>query len=130
MDAPFKITQCPQIMLTLAMVFVAGGAAGALSMKYGLHERLHPVAAASKPPKPPTNEAVVQRFKSELDLTPDQASRIGVVLEDFSHYYESLQEQQADLRATGKGRIVEILNPDQRQKFEKMMAELAPQLTK
>ena len=47
-----------------------------------------------------------------------------VVLEDYSHYYESIQEQQsdlqrqqADLRATGKTRIVEILNPQQRDKF-------------
>src|SRR5438477_10102420 len=115
MQGQRRLWEHPQIILTLAMVFVAGGAAGALSMKYGLHGRLHPVSAASRQP---SREAVVQRFKSELDLTPEQASRIGVVLEDFSHYYESLQEQQADLRATGKGRIVEILNAGQRQKFE------------
>jgi len=107
------------------LVFLAGGATGALTFRL-LRDRLHHVAAAQKEP---TKEAVVQRFKSELNLTPDQTTQISVVLEDFSHYYESLQEQQTDLRATGKNRIVAILTPEQREKFERMMSELAPQLT-
>jgi Spy/CpxP family protein refolding chaperone len=122
--------QHPQIISTLFLVFLAGGATGALTFRL-LRERVHPhVAAAPKDlPKEPTKEAVVQRFKSELNLTPDQTTQISVVLEDFSHYYESLQEQQTDIRATGRNRIVAILTPEQREKFERMMNEIAPQLT-
>jgi len=50
------------------------------------------------------------------------------VLQDYSHYYESLQDQLDDLRSTGLSRIVRILQPGQREKFEKMRAELIPQL--
>jgi hypothetical protein len=121
--------QHPQIVSTLLLVFVAGGATGALAFRL-LKERNRVSAASLVPaPKEPSREAVLQRFKSELDLSPDQTAKIAIVLEDFSHYYESLQEQQTDLRATGKNRIVEILNPQQRERFEKMMNQLAPQLT-
>ena len=51
-----------------------------------------------------------------------------MVLEDYRHYYESLQDQLDDLRSTGRTRIVQILQPGQREKFEKMMDELVPQL--
>jgi hypothetical protein len=117
----------PRIASTLLLVFLAGAAAGMLGMRYGLHARLHPVAASSAPRESNRN-AVLQDFKSKLDLSPEQTDQIAVVLEDFSHYYESLQDQLDDLRSTGHSRIVQILQPGQREKFEKMMTELAPQL--
>ena len=112
-------------------MFIAGGATGALAFRVLRGMAPHRVSAAPPVavPKEPSRDAVLQRFKTELDLSADQTAKIAIVLEDFSHYYESLQEQQTDLRATGKNRIVEILNPQQRERFEKMMAELAPQLT-
>jgi hypothetical protein len=119
--------QHPQIISTLLLVFVAGGATGALAFRLLREHRI--ASAASPAPREPSREAVLQKFKTELDLSADQTAKIAVVLEDFSHYYESLQEQQTDLRATGKNRIVEILNPEQRDRFEKMMSQLAPQLT-
>jgi hypothetical protein len=61
-------------------------------------------------------------------LSQDQTDQIAVVLEDYRHYYESLEDQLDDLRSTGRTRIVQILNPGQRDKFEKMMNELVPQL--
>ena len=98
-----------------------------LGMRYGLHARLHPVAAAS-PAKESTRAAILQNFKNQLDLSAQQTDQIAVVLEDYSHYYDSLQDQLDDLRSTGKNRIIGILQPGQREKFEKMMTELAPQL--
>jgi len=117
----------PRIASTLLLVFLAGAAAGMLGMRYGLHDRLHRVAAAS-PPRESSRNAVLQDFRTKLDLSPEQTDQIAVVLEDFSHYYESLQDQLDDLRSTGHSRIVQILQPGQREKFEKMMTELAPQL--
>ena len=118
--------QNPKILSTLLLVFIAGGTAGALSMRLGLHEKLHRTVSASS--RPNSREAVLQRFRSELDLTSDQTNGIALVLDDYGQYYQSLQDQLDDLRATGKTRILEILKPDQRVKFQKMMADLAPQL--
>jgi hypothetical protein len=118
--------QNPRIVTTLMLVFLAGAATGALSMQFGLHDRMHrPVSA----PQAPTRDAVLNRFKAELDLDNGQTEKLGLVLDDYRQYYQSLQEQLDDLRSTGKTRIMQILNAQQRTKFEKMMNDLAPQLT-
>jgi hypothetical protein len=118
----------PRIASTLLLVFLAGAAVGMLGMQYGLHDRLHRVASAASPPKETSREAVLQDFKTKLDLSPQQTDQIAVVLQDYSHYYESLQDQLDDLRSTGLSRITQILEPGQREKFEKMRTELIPQL--
>jgi len=96
-------------------------------MQYGLHDRLHRVAAAA-PPRDSSHDAMLQEFKNKLDLSAEQTDQIAVVLQDYSHYYESLQDQLDDLRSTGLTRILQILQPGQREKFQKIRSELAPQL--
>ena len=122
----------PKVIGTLVLVFLAGGAVGALTMQIGLHDRLHrTVSAASAPAavhKAPTNDALVQRFKTELNLSGDQTDKIAMVLEDYRQYYQSLQDQLDDVRSTGKTRILQILDEQQRAKFEKSMGNLQPAL--
>ena len=115
-----------RIFSTLLLVFVAGATTGGLVMQLGLHDKLHRITSASS--REPNREMVLQKFKTELNLSGEQVEGIAAVLEDYRQYYQSLQEQLDDLRLTGKTRIVQILSPDQRVKFEKMMADLAPQL--
>ncbi|HEV2199750.1 MAG TPA: hypothetical protein VGR73_08005 [Bryobacteraceae bacterium] len=118
----------PKVISTLAFVFLAGMAAGALSMREGLHEKLHRTVAAASVPAQSPRDAVVQRFRTELNLTPDQTQQIAAVLDDYRLYYQSLRDQLDDVRSTGKNHILQILDPAQREKFEKMMNELYPQL--
>ncbi len=116
--------QNPRILTTLLMVFLAGATTGALSMRLGLHEKLHRSSLAAVSGR----DAVLQKFKSELDLSGAQTEKLALVLDDYSQYYESLQDQLDDLRATGKTRILQILNANQRAKFQKMVVDLAPPL--
>jgi Spy/CpxP family protein refolding chaperone len=121
--------QNPKVISTLVVVFLAGAAAGALAMQLGLHDKLHRTAAAASKPVPlAAKDAVLQRFKTELNLTSAQTQQISSILDDYRHYYQSLQDQLDDVRALGKTRIVQILDDAQRQKFDKMMNELQPQL--
>ncbi|MEO8027557.1 MAG: hypothetical protein ABI823_13840 [Bryobacteraceae bacterium] len=111
-----------RIATTLLLVFVAGAISGGLAVRYGL-----PTARAvrSGPSlKMGNKEIFLQRFKTELDLTSDQVRDVSAALEDFNMYYQSLQDQLEDVRATGKNRIVQILRPDQRVKFERMLSDL------
>jgi len=117
--------QNPRVIFPLMMVFLAGAASGALWMQLGLHDKLHHTTVANSVP---TRETVLQRFNSELGLSPDQSQKIANVLEDYTQYYQSLQDQLDDVRANGRTPILLILNPDQRDKFEKIMSDLAPQL--
>jgi cytochrome P450 len=112
----------PRILSTLLLVFLAGGATGAVSMKFGLHQFLH------RPSAPSSKEAVLQKFRTDLNLTPVQTDKISLVLDDYRQYYQSVQEQLDDIRATGKMRILQELDPAQREKFQKMMGEIPPQL--
>jgi Spy/CpxP family protein refolding chaperone len=112
----------PRIFSTLLLVFLAGAAAGAVSMKFGLHQFLHRSAA------PASKEAVLQKFRTDLNLTPAQTEKISLILDDYRHYWQSVQDQQDDIRATGKMRILHELDPAQREKFQKMMAEIPAQL--
>ena len=114
-----------KVISTLVFVFLAGMACGALFMSMSLHDKLHrTVAAASVPPAQASRDAVVQRFRTELNLTPE----IAGVLDDYRHYYQNLSDQLDDVRSTGKNHILQILDPAQREKFEKMMNDLYPQL--
>jgi len=121
--APERATwQNPRILSTLLLVFLAGGATGAVSMKFGLHQLLH------KSSTPTSKEAVLQKFRTDLNLTPAQTEKISLILDDYRHYYQSVQDQQDDIRATGKMRILQELDPAQRDKFQKLMGEIPPQL--
>jgi hypothetical protein len=117
----------PRIIWTLAGVFLAGVGTGMLGMNYGLHDLMH--SQKIEAPKPPDQQAELERFRRELNLTPEQTEKLGVILTDYQHFYQSVQEQIEqmrlrdqidDLRATGKSRILEILDDNQRAKFEKM----------
>jgi Spy/CpxP family protein refolding chaperone len=116
--------QNPRILSTLVLVFLAGASSGALSMRMGLHEKLH-----RTPSHESSRDALLQKFKTQLDLSSTQTEKLSLVLDDYSQYYQSLQDQLDDLRATGKSRILQILNPDQRAKFQKVMTDLAPDLS-
>lgn len=137
--------QNPRILTILLLVFVAGAATGALLMRFGLHDVMHRASglrSAFQPAAPPpaivppahpaknsAHDAVLNRFQTELGLNGEQTQKLALVLDDYSQYYQSLQDQLDDLRATGKTRIMQILDTEQRVKFEKMMNDLAPQLT-
>lgn len=117
--------QNPRILATLVMVFLCGALAGAITMRSGLHERLHRSAAAYWGDD--RTQFSYDRLKKELNLTPIQAERLKVILDDFVKYHEDLQEQIEDVRATGRNRILQMLTPDQRRRFEELSSQISTQ---
>ena len=113
--------QNPKILTTLVLVFLAGALTGAIGMREGLHEQLHRSAAYWRSDKA---EFSYQRLKTELNLTPEQSDRLKTILDDFVKYHEDLEAQIEDVRATGRNRIVQILTPDQRKRFEQLSNQL------
>lgn len=121
---------CPwrnaRILLTLALVFLCGATAGMLVYSLGIHRLVH-AAQSPRPLRDTGKDVLLERFKHELDLTPSQTEELDTVLDDFFTYYHTLQAQLDDVRASGKQRILRILNDDQKRKFEKLMTELQQQ---
>lgn len=108
--------QDPRILTVLLLVFLAGALSGALTMQAGLHNKLHP---GSELPIPGTRISY-DRLKTDLNLTPQQAESIRMILDDMLKYHQDLQTQIEDARATGKNRIRAVLNVDQKQQFEQL----------
>ena len=102
----------PQVACTLSLVlvFLCGALAGAVAMNFGLHNRLH------RSPIDSGKVAFFEKVKKDLDLTPAQAEQMQSILDDFSQYYRTVLTD-------GKSRIMQILNEDQRRKFELILQE-------
>jgi len=113
--------QNPRILTTLALVFLTGAMAGAIGMREGLHAQLHRGVAYWRGDQA---EFSYQQLKTELNLTPDQSERLKTILDDFAKYHDDLEAQIEDVRATGRNRIVQILTPEQRERFEKLSGKL------
>jgi len=112
--------QDPRIIAMLLFVFLSGAAVGALTMRAGLHERLHRqkffnTAAAS---------VSYDKLCTELNLTAEQSAKLRSILDDFVVYDHDIEAQVASYRATGKNRILQILTPEQRTKFEKIASQM------
>ncbi|MGE5646431.1 MAG: hypothetical protein ACM336_11630 [Acidobacteriota bacterium] len=115
----------PRILSTLLVVFLCGASAGALVMAMGVHRWMHggsmPTAQAAW--KESGKDVTLQRFKRELDLTPAQTEQLETVLDDFFTYYHTLQAQLDDVRASGKQRMMRILDERQKKKFDRLIGE-------
>jgi DNA-directed RNA polymerase sigma subunit (sigma70/sigma32) len=97
---------------TLVLVFLCGAVVGALAFNLGAHKRLHREPFWSSSGK----EAAMAHVKKELDLTPGQVEQMETILDDFAKYYTTVLSD-------GKSRIMQILNDDQKKRFEQMVAE-------
>ena len=120
---PQATWQNPKVLMTLLLVFLCGSLAGALAMRYGVHPAVHQAPPAWTEGG---REISLQRFEKELSLSPQQAREMELILDDFMQYYHTLQAQMDEVRATGKSRILRMLDDEQKQKFEGMIEELKP----
>lgn len=99
--------------MPITLVFLVGVIAGAVAMDLGAHKILH-----RSPPfwTEGGKEVSLQRWKKELDLTPEQSQEMTVILDDFGTYYKNVLSD-------GKFRILRILNDDQKRKFNRLLDE-------
>lgn len=111
----------PRVLAVLLLVFLCGAAAGALAVRM-FSPRVPAAWSAGG------REWTLELMKKELQLTPEQAAEIETVLDEFVLYYQNLQGQMDDFRAEGKKRILRVLTPEQRARFEKMVGKLNARL--
>jgi hypothetical protein len=98
----------------LVLVFVCGALAGAALMTFGGHAYLR-----RSPPfwTSAGQQISVEKWQRELSLTPQQAEEMKVILDDFATYYRNVL-------GTLKNRIDQLLNEQQKRKFDKMVDEV------
>jgi hypothetical protein len=117
--------QNPRVLVTLLLVFLAGAMAGAIVMRSPLHAKMH--ASAAPYWGDDKKEFSYDTLNRELKLSPEQSDRLKTILDDFVKYHDDLEAQIEDVRATGKNRIRQMLNPQQQQRFEELCNQLPSQ---
>lgn len=111
----------PKVLSLLLLVFLSGFVGGILATK--LYSGSFSSRAANPGWTAGGREMTMQMLKRELDLTPEQATKVETEIDDFVMYYQGLQGQMDDWRAEGKKRIMQILTPEQQKKFERIMQD-------
>ena len=102
-------------VMTITLVFLTGAIAGAVAMNFGGHKWIH------RSPTPAFwteggKEVWLQRWKRELNLTPEQTQEMKLILDDFGLYYRNVL-------GDGKARILRILNDEQKRKFDTLLEQ-------
>jgi Spy/CpxP family protein refolding chaperone len=76
---------------------------------------------------PPSRAKIVDDFTRELQLTPDQQTKIGAIIDDTRTQVSADHEK---LRLQGRERIRAVLTPEQLPKFDSWMQRLDEQRKK
>ncbi len=97
-------------VVSLVLVCLCGAATGAVFMRLREHQVHLPAAGL------PAFSSSVEDWKKQLDLSDDQTRQIVSILDDFSQYYDNVL-------ADGNSRIMQVLNPEQKQRFEHLLRE-------
>lgn len=107
------LTRSPKATLgaALVLVFLCGAVAGALTMNF---VDPHHVVLSAYP-----KHVELEKWKRELDLSDAQTQQLELILDDFSKYYDNVL-------ADGKTRVLQLLDDNQKRKFEKMLKNSHP----
>jgi Spy/CpxP family protein refolding chaperone len=97
-------------IVSIVLVFLCGAFTGALVMSYIDHD-IHHGQRDGKP-----TGISMREWKEKLSLSDEQSRQLKSVLDDFATLYD-------DLSADGKTRVLQILTPEQKLKYEQMMRD-------
>ncbi len=109
----------PKVLAILAIIFLCGAAVGSAVTNGYLHARLFPEKQHSRSPQ---QRIDLERLKVELNLTPQQEKIVTKELDDYAKYYQNIEDEREDVAEHGKQRILDILNEQQRKRFNEIFA--------
>lgn len=114
----------PKVLVIFAMIFVCGAAFGsAVTHTYLLHRRAHPVARTHYG-MDAAQHIGLKGLVEVLNLTPEQEKTVMKELDDYAKYYQNIEDERDDVAAHGKERILEVLTPEQRKKFNAIYGQM------
>jgi uncharacterized membrane protein YciS (DUF1049 family) len=109
----------PKVLSILAVIFVCGIACGSALTSAFMHHRMQ--TGSNYQSMERARQVGWQKLKSELQLTPYQVQIVTKELDDYAKYYQNIEDQREDVAALGTQRILNILTPDQKERFFKVL---------
>ncbi len=101
----------------LLVIFVAGLASGILGTRaYDRH-----AAQVKLNPLEQQREVAMERLSRDLSLDADQARKVQTILDEYIMMEADLLSQVRTLQQQGRKEILQVLEPEQRTKFETMV---------
>jgi hypothetical protein len=97
-------------IVSMLLVFLCGSLLGAVAMSYWFHPNVHGGPSGGR-----VMSMSMKEFQ-QLNLTEEQTRQLTSVLDDFSRYYDNLL-------ADGNSRVLQILNAEQKRRYEQLIRD-------
>jgi len=109
-------------VLFVVLIFLCGALSGAVGVNLWRRVSVSAEPAASTPPTQNRLHAV-ESFTKRLDLKPEQAQQLTQILDETRSAYRRHELEIESVRRMGNNRIRDILNNEQKAKFDEMIAK-------
>ncbi len=110
----------PKVLTIFALIFFCGAASGGALMRSYLHRLQrdpHYLSIES------ASHMNLELLKSQLQLTPEQEHFVTQELDDYSKYYQNIEDERRDVAEHGRQRILNRLTAEQKRKFNDLFGE-------
>jgi len=114
----------PKVLGILAIIFVCGMACGGAFTNAFMHYRMG--RESNNQSMERARRIGWQKLKNQLELTPTQVETVTKELDDYAKYYQNIEDQREDVAALGTQHILNVLTPDQKQRFYKLLGVRPP----
>ena len=109
--------------LYILLIFLCGILTGAVAVNLWMNWGPRSVSARADF-QPRSAQHIVERFTRDLNLLPEQAKQLNGILGETRKAYREHEEQIETIRQQGRARIREILNDEQKAKYEQILASI------
>ena len=109
--------------LYILLIFFCGVLAGAVATNLWMNWGPRSVSARADS-QPWSSQHIVERFTRDLSLSPEQAKQLNQILDETHKVYREHESQIEAIRQQGRARIREILNDEQKAKYEQILASV------
>jgi len=108
----------------ILLVFLLGALAGVLAT-YAVYQQRMEGVARGEPGR--TREFIVRRLTRDLSLDPPQSEQLRAIVREthaeLRELRKKIRPETEEIMARSQDRVRAILRPDQREKYEKIIAE-------
>lgn len=116
-----KVSGCKgKLAATVCAIFLSGMVAGAFSWHLVERRLRHQPPVMTEAEK----QLTVQHFSQELELNADQVKAVNDLLDEFIMEQANLMQQFQNSRLTEHDQLFQILNEQQRKRFQKVLTEI------
>ena len=112
----------PKVLTIFFMIFVCGAAFGSAITRSYLHDRF--IHARVHSGMDAAQHIGLKGLVAVLSLTPEQEKIVMRELDDYAKYYQNIEDERDDVAAHGKQRILDVLTPEQKKKFNAIYGQM------